>query len=202
MAKKPKHIDEYLENLEGTFAYPILTRAREVIQKAAPQLEEHIKWGAPSLEYKGMVITLAAFKTHAAIWFHKGALLRDEKGLLEASSEDTKAMRKYVLKSLDDLDEAGLQGLVVEAVEKNENGEQVQGFNTPSTKYTQSKLLNEALKGEPLAKENFEALTPFKQREYIEHIERAKRTETQQRRLEKALEMLTLGKGLHDKYRK
>lgn len=198
---KPKHVDEYLERLDGNFAQPILSRAREIILATVPQIEEHIKWGAPSLEYKGMLVTLAAFKSHAAVWFHKGALLRDEKGLLEASSEDTKAMRKYVLKSLEDLDEEGLRALVLEAVEKNESGEHVEGFNSPA-KQVKSELLEKALEENSLAKRNFEGLTPFKQREYIEHIESAKRAETRERRVQKAIPLLEQGIGLHDKYRK
>lgn len=50
------------------------------------------------------------------IWFHKEALFADEYNLLEASSEKTKAMRKYQVASIEELNEAGLKSLVLEAV--------------------------------------------------------------------------------------
>lgn len=199
---KPKSIDEYLAKLEGSFAHPILSRVREIIHETAPQVQEAIKWGSPSFEYKGLMMSIVAFKNFAAVWFHKGALFNDPKGLLEASSEETKAMRKYAIARLEDLDEEGLRGLVLEAVEKNESGEQVKGFNQRDKKYDSSDLLNEALEGNARAKETFESLTPSRQREYVEHIESAKQEATKQRRLEKSLGLLEQGLGLNDKYRK
>lgn len=198
---KPKNTDEYLARLEGNFAHPILSRVREIIHESIPHLEETIEWGAPSFEYKGIMISMVAFKNFAAVWFHKGALLNDPNGMLEASSEETKSMRKYRIDTIEDLDEEGLRGLVVEAYEKNKKGEQVQGFNKRDTKYDASELLNEALKSHPKAKEAFEKLTPSHQREYVEHIESAKQDTTKQRRLHKALVLLEQGFGLNDKYR-
>ncbi len=198
---KPKTVSAYFKHIEGTLAHPILMKAYAVIKGTAPQIEEKIKWGAPSLEYKGVMITLVAFKNHAAIWFHKGALLQDKHRVLEASSEDTKSMRKYILTSPEMLNETALRDLVLEAVEKNETGEQVQGFNQRSGKYEHSALLNEALENNPRAQETFEGLTDYKKREYIEHIESAKQQATKERRLQKAMGLLEKGLGLNDKYR-
>jgi uncharacterized protein YdeI (YjbR/CyaY-like superfamily) len=198
---KPKSVDDYLAKLEGNFAHPILKKARAVILDVSPKIEECIKWGAPSLEYKGVMITLAAFKTQAAVWFHKGALLKDEKKLLQASSDKTKAMRKYMLKSIEDFDEAAFRDLVIQAIEKNERGEQVKDFNKASGEFEYSERLSKALKENPIAKKHFEALPPYKKKEYAEHIETAKQEATKQRRLEKAVMLLEKGLGLHDKYR-
>ena len=199
---KPKNIDEYLSRLEGNFAHPILSRVREIIHETAPQVQEAIKWGSLSFEHKGLMMSMVAFKNFAAVWFHKGALFNDPKNLLESSTEDTKSMRKYIIGKLEDLDEEGLRGLVLEAIEKNESGEQVKGFNQRDKKYDSSEMLNEALADNPRAKETFESLTPSRQREYVEHIEGAKQEATKQRRLEKSLSLLEQGLGLHDKYRK
>ncbi|NBC04792.1 MAG: hypothetical protein GVY20_13940 [Bacteroidetes bacterium] len=106
---KPKTINEYIERTEGTFAHPILTRVQEIIMETAPIVEEAIKWGAPSYEYNGLMISTVKFKEFMAVWFHKGAFFDDPKNLLEASSDDTKYMRKYILHSIDDLDEDGLK---------------------------------------------------------------------------------------------
>ncbi|AEV33222.1 hypothetical protein Oweho_2248 [Owenweeksia hongkongensis DSM 17368] len=199
---KPKNTDEYLARLESNFAHPILTRVRKVVLETAPQVEETIKWGAPTFEYKGIMMSMVAFKNFAAMWFHKGALFNDPKNLLEATAETTKSMRKYNVSSIEDLDEEGLRGLVLEAIEKNESGEQVEGFNQRDKKYDSSELLNEALKNNAAARKTFESLPPSHQREYVEHIESAKQDVTKQRRLEKSLTLLEQGLGLHDKYRK
>jgi uncharacterized protein YdeI (YjbR/CyaY-like superfamily) len=47
----------------------------------------------------------------------------------------------------------------------------------------------------------FHNLTPFRQKEYCEHIETAKREATKLSRLEKMRPMVMEGKGLNDKYR-
>ena len=194
-------VDAFFQKIEGTISHPILTKAREIILGVSPGIEEKVKWGAPSLEYHGIMITLAAFKNFAAVWFHKGVLLTDPHGLLEASSENTKAMRKYVLKSVDEINEKALRELVAEAMLKNEKGEQVEGFNTSDNKSEHSAFLEEALKKDPKAKETFDNLTPYKKKEYVALIEGAKQQATKERRLQKALTLLRQGLGLNDKYR-
>lgn len=199
---KPKNIDEYLAQLEGHMAQPILTRVREIIKKTAPQVEEKIKWGAPSFEYKGLMMSMVAFKNRAAVWFHKGALFDDPKNLLEATSENTKAMRKYIISDENELDEEGLRGLVLEAISKNEKGEQVEGFNQRDSRFDQSDLLDEALAKNPRARETYKSLSDYKKREYVELIESAKQQATKERRIEKAIGLLEKGLGLNDQYRK
>ncbi|MDZ7845535.1 MAG: DUF1801 domain-containing protein [Owenweeksia sp.] len=122
---KPTDIDEYLKRLEGNFAHPILSRVREIVNETLPGIEEKIKWGSPSFEYRGLMMSMVAFKNFAGLWFHKGALFDDPKNLLEASSESTKSMRKYIIPKKEDLDEEGLRGLIKEAVAKNRSGEEV-----------------------------------------------------------------------------
>lgn len=201
---KPKNIDDYLRNLEGNFAHPILTRVREIVHDTAPQVEENIKWGSPSFDYQGLMMSMVAFKNFAAVWFHKGALFNDPQNLLEASSENTKSMRKYLIPTLEDLDEEGLRGLIKEAVAKNEAGEEVEGMGTAENRIERSEMLDHALSLDEnaRARETYDSLTDYKKREYAEHIETAKQQATKQRRLKKSLEMLNQGLGLNDKYRK
>ena len=47
----------------------------------------------------------------------------------------------------------------------------------------------------------FNEFSPYKQREFIEHITSAKQEKTQLARLEKVIPMILEGKGLNDKYR-
>lgn len=118
---KPKNIDQYIAQTGGTFAHPILTRVHEIIMETAPNIEKAIKWGAPSYEYNGLMVSTLKFKNFADVWFHKGAFFDDPKNLLEASSGDTKYMRKYILRSIDELDEDGLKELIREAFRYQES---------------------------------------------------------------------------------
>jgi uncharacterized protein YdeI (YjbR/CyaY-like superfamily) len=59
---------------------------------------------------------------------------------------------------------------------------------------------------EALGKDNalllaFKALTPYKQREYCEHIDSAKQEKTRQSRLEKCLLLIRKGVSLNEQYR-
>lgn len=199
---KPKNIDEYLTDKEGTAYYDLLVRIRKIILSTAPEIEEKIKWGAPSFEYKGLLAGMLAFKSHAAVWFHKGALLDDPQNLLETSAETTKSMRKYMLRSVDDLNEEGLRDLLKQAIQKNEDGEEVEGLGKASRAHEKCELLDEALALEPEVKKTFDNLSPYKQKEYNEYIHTAKQEATKQKRLAKSLELLREGRGLHDMYRK
>lgn len=198
---KPKSIDEYIARTEGTFAHPILRKVHEIVLETAPGIEEAIKWGAPSYEYKGIMMSTVKFKNFAAIWFHKGAFFDDPKNLLEASSDDTKYMRKYELRSMDDLDEEGLKGLIREAIKVQEPDEKLELREKPKKEELTSDLLNRALSDDSEAKAKFEEFPDYKKREFIEHIETAKQDAAKQRRLQKSMVMIRQGIGLHDKYR-
>jgi len=63
------------------------------------------------------------------------------------------------------------------------------------------KELKDTLKAGASVNESFNSLTPFKQREYAEYIDTAKRAETKQTRLEKIIPMILKGIGLNDKYK-
>lgn len=198
---KSKTIDEYIARTEGTFAHPILIKVHEIILETAPKIEEAIKWGAPSYEYKGIMMTTVKFKKFAAVWFHKGAFFSDPKNLLEASSDDTKYMRKYVLHNIDDLDEEGLKGLIREAIKFQESDEILEVAEESEKEELTSDLLDKTLSEDSKAKAEFENFPDYKKKEFIEHIETAKRDATKLRRLEKSLDLIRQGIGLHDKYR-
>lgn len=198
---KPKNVDDYLARLEGNFAHPILSRVRGLVHRCAPEAEEKIKWGAPSFEHKGLMVSMVAFKKFAAVWFHKGSLLKDPKKLLEASSEDTKAMRKYLIARLEDLDEEGFCDLIRQAASLNDEGRQVEGLGKKKTLAKRSAMLDQALAQNSRLRDNYQALSEAKKIEYAEYIEAAKRQDTRQRRLEKSLELIGRGEGLHDRYK-
>ncbi len=51
----------------------------------------------------------------------------------------------------------------------------------------------------PELKEAFKQLTPGRQRQYLHHIGEAKRADTRQKRVDKYINHILEGKGMHDK---
>src|SRR5688572_33194820 len=87
MAKKNPKVDAYIIR-SADFALPILVHLRELVHKACPEVEETIKWGMPSFDYKGPFCSMASFKAHAVFGFWKAPLLKDPKKFLQARSAD------------------------------------------------------------------------------------------------------------------
>src|SRR5215471_18072158 len=74
MAKKDSRIDAYIGN-SPDFAKPLLTHLRRLVHQACPAVEEDIKWGFPHFMYKGILCSMAAFKTHCAFGFWQRELV-------------------------------------------------------------------------------------------------------------------------------
>ncbi len=165
------------------------------------ELEETIKWGVPLYTLDGKnVVGIAAFKNHAALWFHQGALLSDPEGkLVNAQQGKTRAQRQWRFKEGDDLDEALILSYVLESIKNQRQGKIVKQAKSKSLSVPLE--LEQALKSDAALKDAFDALTPYKQREYAEHVSSAKREDTPMRRLDKIAPMIRAGKGLNDRYR-
>ena len=69
-------IDKYILNAQP-FARLILKKLRSIIHGLGNEIEETIKWGSPVYVYHGNLCMTWAFKEHAAIFFFKGALMKD-----------------------------------------------------------------------------------------------------------------------------
>ncbi len=76
MGKRSPRIDEYIAKA-ADFAKPVLEHVREPVHKGCPEVDETIKWGMPSFEYKGPFLGMASFKEHCSIGFWKAKLLKD-----------------------------------------------------------------------------------------------------------------------------
>jgi hypothetical protein len=87
MAKKNSRVDAYISKSKD-FAKPTLIHLRELVHKACPEVEETIKWGMPSFDYKEPFCSMASFKEHAVFSFWKASLLKDPKKVLQARSID------------------------------------------------------------------------------------------------------------------
>lgn len=163
-------------------------------------LVETTKWGGPVYTYNNKnVLGIGGFKSYFGIWFYNGVFLKDEKKLLiNANEESTKSLRQMRFNSVNEIDEKLILAYIKEAIEIEEKG-----LAIPKEKketIIPEILQNELDKNSEL-KNRFNTFSPYKQREFIEHITSAKQEKTQMARLEKIIPMILEEKGLNDKYR-
>jgi hypothetical protein len=111
MNKTNKKIDEFISKLQ----HPLKTEmeaAINIIREASSKLEEDVKWGGPSFDYKEPMATFNPRVTDfVAIIFHKGELLNDKTGVLEPGPKGKAYVKLY---SMEDVKKhkANLQKLV------------------------------------------------------------------------------------------
>jgi uncharacterized protein YdeI (YjbR/CyaY-like superfamily) len=164
-------------------------------------LDEAIKWGTTIYTHKGRnVVACGGFNNFFSLWFYDGVFLSDPyKVLVNASEGKTKALRQWRFTGKDEIDEAKIQSYIREAIRNVDEGKTW----TPerSAELVIPDALQEALDMDAALNEAFAALSLYKQKEYVEHIETAKRDATRLSRLEKIKPMILEGKGLNDKYR-
>jgi len=165
-------------------------------------LEHTIKWGGDVYTYNDKnIIGLSGFKSYFGIWFFNGIFINDHQNIfINTQEEKTNAMLQSRMTSKEDIDEKTLLDYIAQAIKNEEAG--IKWTPKKSEKKEISGLLAEVLKTDKEFQKHFTDLTPGKQKEYIEHINSAKRIETQQVRINKIKPMILEGKGLNDKYKK
>jgi uncharacterized protein YdeI (YjbR/CyaY-like superfamily) len=202
MATKTAEIDAYIEKAQP-FARPILKKVRSLFHKACPQLEEKLKWGHPSFEYKGMLGGMAAFKQHAVWGLWKASLINDPNNAMASDASSTMGGGK--LSSVDDLpDDEILLDLIHQAKDLNDRGVKlpIRSDRKPKPPPKVPADLGAALKKNSKAAATFAHFSPSHKREYVEWITEAKQEETRRKRLTQAMEWIAQGKPRNWKYMK
>ena len=195
--KRASSVDEYISDA-GVWQTE-LKRLREIL--LSTELQEEVKWGGPCYTYDGKnVVGMAGFKSYFGLWFHQGALLKDQKKiLLNAQEGKTRALRQWRMQSAKEIKPTIIKRYVKEAIKLAKEGKQITAARKKPL-VVPAELKN-ALKSNKKANENFKNMRLGRQREYADYIADAKRDDTKLRRLEKILPMISKGAGLHDKYR-
>lgn len=175
---------------------------REIISDY-PELSETFKWSSPTYTVnKKNVIAIGAFKNHIALWFFNGVFIDDKHNLLINASEDkTKGLRQIRFENISEIEQKRqyLDYYIRSAIEN-----QLAGMEIKPEKVKHGPahpMLQQSFEKDPQLKAAFDKLTPFKQREYSEYLDSAKREATKATRLEKILPMIAEGRGLNDRYR-
>ncbi len=199
MGNRDPRVDAYIAK-SADFAKPILTRIREVVRDACPEVEETLKWSAPTFMYHGIMCAAAAFKDHCGFILWKGPLILNKDG-----RRADEAMGQFGrLTSVSDLPtDRVLSRYIKKAMKLNESGVKVPRLAAkPKKPLAIPPILRSALRKNARARATFDSFSPSHKREYLEWIADAKTDETRERRVATAVEWMAEGKPRNWKYMK
>jgi uncharacterized protein YdeI (YjbR/CyaY-like superfamily) len=163
------------------------------------ELTEEVKWRVPCYTLQNRnVILLGAFKEYCGLTFVKGALLKDDEGILRQPGENTQSARLIRFTHVREITEleSTLKAYVDKAIRVEKTGLKVR-----FKKITEHKIpeeLQKKLDEIPALKTAFAALTPGRQRAYLLYFSGAKQAKTRESRIEKCMQQILKGKGLDD----
>jgi uncharacterized protein YdeI (YjbR/CyaY-like superfamily) len=203
MTKKDKRIDVYI-NAAAPFAKPILKHLRKLIHQGCPEVQETIKWGMPSFDYKGPFFTIASFKAHCALGFWKASLIEDKHGYLQPiANKGGEAMGNFGrVTSLNDLpSDKIILDYIKQAKRLNDEGVKSAARKTTKRKPLEAPdYMLTAIRKNKKAWATFENFSLSNKRDYVEWITEAKTEATRDKRLTQAIEWMVEGKPRNWKY--
>jgi uncharacterized protein YdeI (YjbR/CyaY-like superfamily) len=198
MKAKPEtnsKVDAYLKR-QDTWRAPF-EKLRELLLDS--ELTEELKWGHPCYELEsGNVVLMHGFKEYCALLFHKGALLKDPKGILIQQTKNVQSARQIRFTSVEEVEKLAktVKAYVREAIQIERAGLKVEFKKAED--FEQPEELQTALATSAKLKAAFEALTPGRQRAYILHFGQAKLPATRLGRVKKHTPRILKGLGLDD----
>jgi uncharacterized protein YdeI (YjbR/CyaY-like superfamily) len=163
-------------------------------------LVEDYKWGKPCYTLGGVnTIILFEYKDSCAIGFMKGALMKNEAGILVAPGEHSQAMRMVKFTNADEVRALTptLQAYIAEAIAIEQAGLEIE-FR-PAAAADMPEEFSKVLEENAAAKLAFYSLTPGRQRAYLLHFSEPKQSKTRTARIEKYLPRILDGKGMLDR---
>ena len=163
------------------------------------QLTEELKWGKPCYTFqKSNIVLIHVFKEYCALFFFKGALLKDSNGILIQLTNNTQSSRHIRFTNVREIIEMEriLKAYIHEAIEVEKAGLEVN--YKKNTELIFPEEFQSKLDEIPALKTAFGALTPGRQRGYILHFSAPKLSKTRDVRVEKCMEQILNGKGLND----
>lgn len=175
-----------------------MTLLREIVLDLN-QLEEDYKWMHPCYTFNGKnVVLIHGFKEYCALLFHKGALLKDPKGILIRQTENVQSARQLRFTDINQIQKQKntIKSYIKEAIEIERSGAKITLKQTSD--YTVPEELQKVLDKNPAVKKAFHSLTPGRQRAYLFYFSQAKQSATRQSRIEKYVPQILEGKGMDD----
>ena len=198
-------VDAYIEKAPP-FAQQVLTHLRKLMHQACPRATESVKWGMPFFVQQGVILChMAGFKQHCAFGFWGPEM---KKVLAKDDLSSSKAMGSLGrITGLKDLPpDKALLTYMRQAAEFVESGQRKKSIDRkPRTTNQPVRVpaeLAAALKKNKLAAKAFQEFSPSCRREYAEWIAEAKRPETKEKRVTRAVEWIAQGRSRNWKYEK
>jgi hypothetical protein len=112
-----QHIDARIDEL-ADWRGEMLTRLRDLIHEADPDVVEEWKWAVPVWSHGGIICTGESYKSVVKLTFPKGASLDDPSGLFNSSLEGN-TRRAIDVREGDKVDTKALKALIRAAVKLN-----------------------------------------------------------------------------------
>ena len=162
-------------------------------------LAEELKWGVPCYTFQGKnIVLMHGFKEYSALLFVKGALLKDESGILVTQTENVQSARQVRFTSVQEIVtlEPLLKDYIHEAIEVEVSGLTVKYKKT--TEFSMPEEFQNKLDKDPALQAAFESLTPGRQRGYLLYFSAPKQSKTRTARVEKYRQQILEGRGLND----
>lgn len=104
-------IDAFISKLKHPMKAEI-EEAIKIIRGASKDLEEDVKWGGPSFDYKEPMATMNPRITDYVVFiFHKGELIKDKSGLLEPAPKGKAYLKLHSMKEIKD-NKTNIQNIV------------------------------------------------------------------------------------------
>ena len=202
MGKYDRKVDAYIAK-SAEFAQPILEHLRELVHEACPDVEETIKWGFPHFDYKGIMCSMAAFKSHCSFGFWKGSIMKDTHKVMSIVGKTSMGSFDKLTSLKDMPSDKILKQYIKEAAKLNEDDIKLVKAKPKKSKPVEvpAYFLKE-LKKSKKALENFQNFSTSNKKDYIEWITGAKTDKTREARMETALEWIAEGKIRNWKYLK
>ena len=185
-------VDEYLSRAEKW--QEEMEKLRRIILDC--QLTEELKWGQPCYTIQGKnIVLIHGFKEYCALLFLKGALLKDDNGILIRQTKNVQAARQIRFTNVQEIVEKEpiLKVYILKAIEVEKAGLKVD-FKKTSEFIIPEEFQNK-LDEIPALKTAFEG----RQRTYILYFSAPKQSKTRASRIEKCMEQILNGKGLNDR---
>lgn len=192
-----KQFDAYIAK-SPDWAQPILTSLRATVHEVCPDVEEELKWSAPTFVHHGIMCGMVAFKEYATFHFWKGELVT---GTALGADGMGAAAQFGRMRSVKDLPpKKQLAAYIKKAMQLNEEGVKVVRPTKKRPTLEMPEYFMAAIRKNRKALAGYEKLSPSRQRDYIEWIIDAKTEPTRDKRVVQAVEWMAEGKSRNWKY--
>jgi uncharacterized protein YdeI (YjbR/CyaY-like superfamily) len=159
-------------------------------------LTEELKWGCPCYTFQNTnIVLIHVFKEYCAFLFFKGALLKDDYGILVQQTKNVQSARQIRFTNAKEIAKMRtvLKSYIYQAIEAERAGLKVKLKKT--TEYAIPEEFQKQMDKSAALKKAFTALTPGRQRGWLLYFSSAKQSKTRESRIKNSLKKIVSGKG-------